>query len=219
MVLLIKNQALSPYKKDALPSSFFFLGEHRCKYISTPFLPFVVHVSFNSARLFDWQQLACQSRRKSGRRGLGSKREGETHREGGSRVEEDISNSKRHVVFPWQLGFHRNNLAKDAISVKKYLLTLYCTACTQIQEHILSYTSRLHLQDTWAHSCTWFYLLTHLRSIIRAQSQATHFESSVMGLAFLTLCHSFSKLMLLAVLVALVLSFVVNSLLKLLPLD
>lgn len=47
-------------------------------------------------------------------------------------MEKDISNSKRHAVFPWQLGFHGNGLAKDAISVKKYLLTLYCTVCTQI---------------------------------------------------------------------------------------
>lgn len=61
-------------------------------------------------------------------------------------MEKDNSNSKRHAVFPWQLGFHRNGLGKDAISVKKQLLTLYYTVCTQIQEHIRSYTLRLHLQ-------------------------------------------------------------------------
>lgn len=34
-------------------------------------------------------------------------------------TEEDISNSKRHAVFPWQLGSHRNSPAKDAIRMKK----------------------------------------------------------------------------------------------------
>lgn len=46
----------------------------------------------------------------------------------GQRKEEDISNSTRHAVFPWQLGFHRNNLAKDAISVGKKILYLHSTA-------------------------------------------------------------------------------------------
>jgi len=43
-------------------------------------------------------------------------KEGDTE-EGG--IQKDISNSKRHAVFPWQLGSHGYGLAKDAISVKK----------------------------------------------------------------------------------------------------
>lgn len=46
----------------------------------------------------------------------------------GQRKEEDISNSLRHAVFPWQLGFHRNNLAKDAISMGKKSPYLHSTA-------------------------------------------------------------------------------------------
>lgn len=131
MLLLIKNQVLSQSKKDALPPHFF---PWRAQMQIPPFPAFAVHVSINSTRLFDWQQLACQSRGKSERRGLGSKkwkRDMRRREEWG--IEKDISNSKRHAVFPWQLGFHGNGLAKDAISVKKkYLLTLYCTVCTQI---------------------------------------------------------------------------------------
>jgi len=59
-----------------------------------------------------------------------AKSEEETRRKEALGIEKDISNSKRHAVFPWQLGFHRNGLAKDAISVKKYPLTLSCTVCT-----------------------------------------------------------------------------------------
>jgi len=43
-------------------------------------------------------------------------------------MEKDISNSKRHAVFPWQLGFHRNLPAKDAIRLKNAptYTRLYC---------------------------------------------------------------------------------------------
>lgn len=46
--------------------------------------------------------------------------EDETRGDGGEEgqkrgTEEDISNSKRRAVFPWQLGSHRNSPAKDAI--------------------------------------------------------------------------------------------------------
>lgn len=87
---------------------FSFLGEE--------------HFSVNNARLSDW--LTGSSRPVGdGEGGAGGdeepQSEGETCRKEAWGIEKDISNSKRHAVFPWQLGFHRNGLAKDAISVKK----------------------------------------------------------------------------------------------------
>ncbi len=154
---------------------------------SPPFPPFVLHVSLNSARLFDWQQLACQSQGKSERRGLGSKKwRRDTRRRQEWEIEKDISNSKRHAVFPWQLGFHRNGLAKDAISVKKIpTYTLLHCMLTNIgtclffthQDCVCSYShERRH---TWVSSC--IFLLTHLRSTITAQLQATYVGSSIIG--------------------------------------
>lgn len=59
----------------------------------------------------------------------------------GRRKEEDISNSTRHAVFPWQLGFHRNNLAKDAISVgKKKIPTYTLLHCVHKYRNILHLT-------------------------------------------------------------------------------
>lgn len=104
---------------------------------ANPSFPHFLHLCCTSPStvqdFFDWQQLACQSQGSRGRRGLGSKeRARDTRRREKRGIEKDISNSKRRAVFPWQLGFYRNGLAKDAISVKKYLLTLRRTVCTQM---------------------------------------------------------------------------------------
>lgn len=97
--------------------------------------------------------------------------------EGG--MEEDIPNSKRRAAFPWQLGSHSNRPAKDAISMKKYLLTLDCTVCPQTQTHCYALVP---MCEDDAHS-PGSETLTHLRSIMRAQLHATYVGSSVIGLA------------------------------------
>lgn len=128
ILLLIKNKVPSLSKPCALPPPFFLESTD-----AYPFPPFAVCVSLKHARLFDWQQLDCQRWGSQGRTGLGGRKwMKDTRRIEKWGIEEDISNSKRHAVFPWQPGFHRNGLAKDAISVKKCLHTLYGTVCTQI---------------------------------------------------------------------------------------
>lgn len=130
--LLIKKQIPSLSKTCALPPPFFLE--------STDVDPSSIHflhlwcTSPWTAQYFLTDSIwPVKDGGSQGRTGLGSRKwRKDTRRKEEWGIEKDISNSKRHAVFPWQPGFHRNGLAKDAISVKKCQLTLYCTVCTQI---------------------------------------------------------------------------------------
>lgn len=71
-------------------------------------------------------------------------------------MEEDISNSKRRAVFPWQLGSHGNSPAKDAITMKK-IPTLFFLP--MVLSHIA--------QTSGASSVFCAYQRSHLRRMAR----------------------------------------------------
>lgn len=123
-------------------------------------------------------------------------------------MEKDISNSKRHAVFPWQPGFHGNGPAKDAISVKKYLLTLRCTVCTQIQGHIRpsAHASRED-EDEDKH--------THTQCVLSAHTPEVSFNyRPLMFRAQLMVCPLWGVKEVSLILSAVLVVFVVTSLLR-----
>lgn len=93
-----------------------------------------------------------KKKRESERKGIGEReRIGERWEEVG-RKSGEMSNSKRHAAFPWQHGFHRNGLTKDAIRVKKHAHTH--TGNLHIYINTYSILEHLALKHTQSHTCT-----------------------------------------------------------------
>lgn len=137
------------------------------------------HVSFGSSRLFDWQQLACQCRGSQGRRGGSREWRRETQRREGSR--------KTFLIQRDMQCFHGNSVPMDTVLLKMpfvwkntYLHKYWSIYILKRQDCIFQLLIWERRRVAFLQS---FNPLTHLRSIIMVQLQATNVSSSIIGLA------------------------------------